>query len=1000
MPKWLLLLLLMLAVPVQAAAPMTEAIVGRPVPPRLSQDFLRFCAEVEYYATNVVAPMNRATTYYFSTSGNDANSGLTTGLPKQNISALNTLIGASGGNIAILLKCGDVWDVTVGINGDATDDNITIASYGTGARPLLNGFTSKIASGSAWTVATGSRYTATAAADMGDFREVNRRDFMYRRVASTAEVESTPFSYYWAAGTVHCNAGGVDPDTVTGGYEYTLAATTDDSGIEIPAGATGYRIDGIQCDGWGADGGATNQEYGIKFSGNGSDKCVITNCKATRSARHNIGHNGGANSGGWIYVANCEAGMDTEVGAAPYVFYQQNGAQEVWLFGNSTPWGAQPLTATRTWADGMPVIAHTNSTSTPPGFVCVLDHRIPANAQGFGCHQGIVLDNFAYQADPNLCDAVVIGTRMDKSYGTGSNGTSGATPAMQGTVEINGYYQFTNLNTPYESMGSFNPRGFVYNTFYQFDFTSPAFTNAFFALYNPAASVSDPKFRHCFFEIISNGTGDFGLNYDTNFAAAAQATVDFTTGSELSSSVWSVIRKFPTSTADVIRPALANSSSCLKANAYWNVSADGTYVGVSNTVSPVTLTHAPIFGTIPAQGSPLVLAGRGGYIPYDFSRLARNVTQPTIGPIEMPTETLITPTAAEMAQQIWAIDTTQITTAGSIGERAKRLPNVDPGAANGLFIAGTNATTTVNITGNVTGNLTGSVGSIGTDGITASSIQADAIGAAEIATDAIGAAEIATDAIGNAEIASAAIGNSEIATDAIAASEIADNAIDAATIQANAIGASQVASDAIVEIQSGLALETSVDNVPTVAELNARTLLTASYATAGQINDIETELLNVPTNAEFAAGLDALPTAAENADAVLDEPMAGHSTIGTFGATASNTLTAANAAQSAAEDAVTNIDALPTAIENATQLLNTTLSDTGANKAGRALYYLVQAFESPGVFTEAALAGNAFPLSGTGLSNFNTFFNNGNAASTKTINNVTAPKNVTINVPQ
>lgn len=331
---------------------------------------------------------------------------------------------------------------------------------------------------------------------------------------------------------------------------------------------------------------------------------------------------------------------------------------------------------------------------------------------------------------------------------------------------------------------------------------------------------------------------------------------------------------------------------------------------------------------------------------------------------------IATDAIAKIADGVWDELLSGHTTTGTTGLRLSRIPDVAAGSAGGMFIAGTNAATTVNITGNVTGNLSGSIGSVGANGITASSI------------------------------ASAAIGNDEIATDAISAAEIADNAIDANTIQTNAIGASQVASDAIVEIQSGLALENSVDNVPTVAELNARTLATASYATAGQINDIETELLNVPTNAEFASGLDALPTAAENADAVFDEAMAGHTSIGTFGATASNTLTAANAAQSAAEDAVTNIEALPSSADIVTTLLNATLSDTGANKVGRALYYTVQSYESAGVFTEAALSGAAFPLTGTGLSNFNTFFNNGNAASTKTINNVTAPKNVTINVPQ
>lgn len=40
------------------------------------------------------------------------------------------------------------------------------------------------------------------------------------------------------------------------------------------------------------------------------------------------------------------------------------------------------------------------------------------------------------------------------------------------------------------------------------------------------------------------------------------------------------------------------------------------------------------------------------------------------------------------------------------------LPSATAGAAGGVFIAGANAATTVNITGNVTGNLSGSVGSV------------------------------------------------------------------------------------------------------------------------------------------------------------------------------------------------------------------------------------------------------------------------------------------------
>lgn len=124
----------------------------------------------------------------------------------------------------------------------------------------------------------------------------------------------------------------------------------------------------------------------------------------------------------------------------------------------------------------------------------------------------------------------------------------------------------------------------------------------------------------------------------------------------------------------------------------------------------------------------------------------------------------------EIATAIWQDATAgDFTVASSIG-KALYTGNIVPGAAGGLFIAGSNAATTVNITGNITGNLsgsvgsvtgavgsvtgavgsvtgnvggnvTGSVGSVAAGGITASSIAADAIGASELAADAV--AEIA-----------------------------------------------------------------------------------------------------------------------------------------------------------------------------------------------------------------------------------------------------------------
>lgn len=120
-------------------------------------------------------------------------------------------------------------------------------------------------------------------------------------------------------------------------------------------------------------------------------------------------------------------------------------------------------------------------------------------------------------------------------------------------------------------------------------------------------------------------------------------------------------------------------------------------------------------------------------------------------------------TAAAIATGVWQDAVAgDFTTASSIG-KALYVGNIVPGAAGGLFIAGTNATTTVNITGNLSGsvgsvsgnvggNVVGSVGSV-TTAIVLPTIPTDWITATGIATDAFGALELAAGAA--SEIATA-----------------------------------------------------------------------------------------------------------------------------------------------------------------------------------------------------------------------------------------------------
>lgn len=77
-----------------------------------------------------------AATYYFSTSGSDANSGLSTTLPKQSITAALALM--TGGN-TILFKRGDAWYIPMVTMNMTGKSNFTLDAYGTGNKPIIAG---------------------------------------------------------------------------------------------------------------------------------------------------------------------------------------------------------------------------------------------------------------------------------------------------------------------------------------------------------------------------------------------------------------------------------------------------------------------------------------------------------------------------------------------------------------------------------------------------------------------------------------------------------------------------------------------------------------------------------------------------------------------------------------------------------------------------------------------------------------------------------------------
>ena len=100
-----------------------------------------------------------ATNHYWSSTGSNANSGLTSSLPKQTLAQLNIDIAGYAAGDSILFKCGDTFygNIVITKNG-SSGLPIVLSSYGTGTKPVI---TSMVTVG-AWTNLGGNIWQSTS----------------------------------------------------------------------------------------------------------------------------------------------------------------------------------------------------------------------------------------------------------------------------------------------------------------------------------------------------------------------------------------------------------------------------------------------------------------------------------------------------------------------------------------------------------------------------------------------------------------------------------------------------------------------------------------------------------------------------------------------------------------------------------------------------------------------------------------------------------------------
>ncbi|KAA9039312.1 T9SS type A sorting domain-containing protein [Ginsengibacter hankyongi] len=84
----------------------------------------------------------KATDYYMAASGNDANSGTSASSPWQTLNKLNSVLGSLSPGDNILFNRGDVFYGSINIrSGGSSGSPVTFSAYGSGANPIITGFT-------------------------------------------------------------------------------------------------------------------------------------------------------------------------------------------------------------------------------------------------------------------------------------------------------------------------------------------------------------------------------------------------------------------------------------------------------------------------------------------------------------------------------------------------------------------------------------------------------------------------------------------------------------------------------------------------------------------------------------------------------------------------------------------------------------------------------------------------------------------------------------------
>lgn len=570
-------------------------------------------------------PLERATTFYFSQSGDDVNGLGTIEQPWKSLAKARDVLFDSGGQgMRLRFRRGDVWRESTDFTLVTYISGFTMDDYGdpTLAKPVFSRFLALPSSD--WEQVNASMYKIENPSSVGWIREAaDGYSRLYYRAASSAEVTGRARSWYYDDTGVDPNSFGVptlflncgdNPALVPGGFE-----TCPDDGLGWVMLGDNIRLQNLRIEGHGI--APHGQSYGLAIGQAGPRREFVgIGLEVYYTGYHAIGQIiQYAGSKGAVTLIDCSAGLcvnrDSEGDPnngdiTVYVAYGDFGGNEFISYNCEAKYGTLP---SADWG-AVPGKRHGSAFLCHVGQGGYLDLVIVEKTRTVDCENPLIFRNILGNVRQATTLADVRGYIVEDGPGNPKSVYIGSPAAI-----INCVFDYSNPTPEFDYHYSFSYNqfsiGWLINCTIKIDATNQ---NSYYFLLMHSVSGNGVQAIHCHIDIYN---APRPLYWD----------VPFSNGPDMSyARISNSIISFSTSASTGL--GVINNAEQLQHNAYYLPNLETSLWGYSGDTGAVSLSQRYPVGLRPTPSSPLYDGGLDGLVEYDQQRQPRGSIN-TIGPL-------------------------------------------------------------------------------------------------------------------------------------------------------------------------------------------------------------------------------------------------------------------------------------------------------------------------------------------------------------------------------